>query len=48
MPDIVTVDEARRLFAATRVVSYRVFYFTLLWRLATLSRETPRISVSAA
>ena len=29
LPDIVTVDEARRLFAATRVVSYRVFYFTL-------------------
>ena len=27
--DIVTADEARRLFAATRVVSYRVFYFTL-------------------
>ena len=29
LPDIVTVDEARRLFAATRVVSYRVFYFAL-------------------
>jgi site-specific recombinase XerD len=29
LPDIVTVDQARRLFAATRVVSYRVFYFTL-------------------
>lgn len=29
LPDIVTVDEARRLFAVTRVVSYRVFYFTL-------------------
>ncbi len=29
LPDIVTVDEARRLFAATRVVSYRVLYFTL-------------------
>jgi site-specific recombinase XerD len=29
LPDIVTVEEARRLFAATRVVSYRVFYFTL-------------------
>ena len=29
LPDIVTVAEARRLFAATRVVSYRVFYFTL-------------------
>jgi len=29
LPDIVTVEEARRLFAATRVLSYRVFYFTL-------------------
>lgn len=29
LPDIVTVAEAKRIFAATRVVSYRVFYFTL-------------------
>jgi integrase len=29
LPDIVTVEEAQRLFAATGVVSYRVFYFTL-------------------
>ena len=29
LPDIVTVDEARRIFAATRVASYRVFFFTL-------------------
>ena len=29
LPDIATVTEAQRLFAATRVVSYRVFYFTL-------------------
>lgn len=29
LPDIVTIDEARRIFAATRVVSYRVFFFTL-------------------
>lgn len=29
LPDIVTVEEARQLFAATRVVSYRVFFFTL-------------------
>ena len=29
LPDIVTVAEAKRLFCATRVVSYRVFYFTL-------------------
>jgi integrase/recombinase XerD len=29
LPDIVTVAEAQRLFAATRVQSYRVFFFTL-------------------
>lgn len=29
LPDIVTVDEAQRLFATTRKLSYRVFYFTL-------------------
>jgi len=29
LPDVVTVEDARRLFAATRVVSYRVFFFTL-------------------
>ncbi len=29
LPDIVTVEEAKRLFAATRVVSYRVLFFTL-------------------
>ena len=29
LPDIVTVEEARRIFAATRVLSYRVFFFTL-------------------
>jgi site-specific recombinase XerD len=29
LPDIVTVDEAQRLFSATRVLSYRVLYFTL-------------------
>lgn len=29
LPDIVTVDEVQRLFSATRVLSYRVFYFTL-------------------
>lgn len=29
LPDIVTIDEARRIFAATRVASYRVFFFTL-------------------
>ena len=29
LPDIVTVKEAQALFAATRVLSYRVFYFTV-------------------
>lgn len=29
LPDIVTVEQAQRIFAATRVVSYRVFFFTL-------------------
>ena len=29
LPDIVTVEEAQALFAATRCLSYRVFYFTL-------------------
>jgi len=29
IPDILTVDEAQRLFMTTRKLSYRVFYFTL-------------------
>ena len=29
LPDIVTIEEAKRIFTATRVVSYRVFFFTL-------------------
>ena len=29
LPDIVTVEEAKRLFAATHLLSYRVFFFTL-------------------
>jgi integrase len=29
LPDIVSVDEARRLFLSTRILSYRVFFFTL-------------------
>ena len=29
LPDIITVEEGRRIFNATRVVSYRVFFFTL-------------------
>ena len=29
LPDIVTINEAKRIFAATRALSYRVFFFTL-------------------
>ena len=29
LPDVVTIGEARRIFAATRVLSYQVFFFTL-------------------
>lgn len=29
LPDIVTVEEAQRIMAATQVLSYRVFFFTL-------------------
>jgi integrase/recombinase XerD len=29
LPDIVTVEEAQRLFQATQTLSYRVFFFTL-------------------
>jgi integrase/recombinase XerD len=29
LPDILSVEEAQRLFQATRVVSYQVFFFTL-------------------
>ena len=29
LPDIVTIEEAKRIFTATRVVSYRVLFFTL-------------------
>jgi len=29
LPDIVTIAEAKRIFAATRVLSYRVFFFIL-------------------
>jgi integrase/recombinase XerD len=29
LPDIVTIEEATRIFAATRVLSYQVFFFTL-------------------
>jgi site-specific recombinase XerD len=38
LPNIVTVEEAQRLFMATRAVSYRVFFFTALQFRATLRR----------
>jgi len=28
-PDLITIEQARRIVAATRVLSYRVFFFTL-------------------
>ena len=29
LPDVITIQEAQRIFAATRVLSYRVFFFAL-------------------
>ena len=29
LPDIITIDEAGRIFATTHILSYRVFFFTL-------------------
>ena len=29
LPDIITIEEARRIFSATRILSYRVFFFIL-------------------
>ena len=29
LPDVITIEEARRIFTATRVLSYRVLFFTL-------------------
>ncbi|MBT0964287.1 tyrosine-type recombinase/integrase, partial [Denitromonas iodatirespirans] len=45
LPDIVTVDEARQIFAATRVLSYRVFFFTL-YSLGLRLGEGLRLSVA--
>ena len=44
LPDIVSVEEAQRLFAATRVGSYRVFFFTL-YRLGLRLGEGLRLQV---
>jgi integrase/recombinase XerD len=44
LPDIVTVEEAQQIFAATRVVSYRVFFFTL-YSLGLRLREGLRLQV---
>ncbi|OLP08551.1 site-specific recombinase [Rhodoferax antarcticus ANT.BR] len=40
LPDIVTVEEAQKLFGATRTLSYRVFFFILYSR--GLGRCQPR------
>ena len=45
LPDIVTVDEAQRIFAAARVVSYRVFFF-ILYSLGLRLGEGLRLQVS--
>lgn len=45
LPDIVTLAEAQRIFAATRVLSYRVFFFTL-YSLGLRLGEGLRLTVS--
>ena len=44
LPDIVTVEEAGRLFQATHTLSYRIFYFTL-YSLGLRLGEGLRLSV---
>ena len=46
LPDIVTLEEARRIFASTRVLSYRVFFFTL-YSLGLRLGEGLRLRVAA-
>jgi len=45
LPDIVTVEEAKRLFLATLTLSYRVFYFTV-YSLGLRLGEGLRLQVS--
>lgn len=45
LPDIVTVEELQRIVAATRVLSYRVFFFTL-YSLGLRLGEGLRLEVS--
>jgi len=45
LPDIVTVEEARRLVLATHTLSYRVFFFTLC-SLGLRFGEGPRLRVA--
>ncbi len=45
LPDIVTVEEAGRLFMATRVLSYRTFFFTL-YSLGLRLSECLRLQIS--
>lgn len=44
LPDIVTVEEADRIFRATEVLSYRVFFFAL-YSLGLRLGEGPRLQV---
>nr|VFK47645.1 MAG: Phage integrase, N-terminal SAM-like domain [Candidatus Kentron sp. TC]VFK63168.1 MAG: Phage integrase, N-terminal SAM-like domain [Candidatus Kentron sp. TC] len=44
LSDIVTVDEAKRLFAETRILGYRVFFFTI-YSLGLRLGEGPRLQV---
>jgi integrase/recombinase XerD len=45
LPNIVTVDEAERIFQATQVLSYRVFFFTL-YSLGLRLGEGLRLTIS--
>jgi integrase/recombinase XerD len=45
LPDILTVEEAKRLFGATHTLSYRVFYFTI-YSLGLRLGEGLRLQVS--
>jgi integrase/recombinase XerD len=45
LPDIVTIEEAKRLFMTTRTLSYRVFYFTV-YSLGLRLGEGLRLKVS--
>jgi integrase/recombinase XerD len=48
LPDIVTVEEADRIFMATRVLSYRVFFFTLDSLVADIDGARERVHIRDA